>query len=512
MTNVLFIVLDTQRRDRLSLYGHTRTTSPHLDDFSTRMTVFDRAVAPAQWTIPAHASLFTGTYPATHQFTQANHVLSGAFPTLAEILRLEGFHTVAFCNNPLVGILDNGLQRGFDHFYNYAGASPNRPFDGAQNGTVAQLYKQFSQLARYISNRFAHSDLLFRLSLHPFITPVWSRTVNYKGNTARSTQDLANYWHTHVSQKKEPVFAYLNLMGTHMPLRPPQTYLDRFDPQLKHSRASWRWMSQYNGNGLRWISPTDEPLEDWQSDVLGTFYDAEIAQQDHYVGQMLATMQANGDLDDTMVIIVADHGEGLGDHEYFGHSFVVYHELVHVPLMIYYPQRFPQKRVTTNVSTRRLFHTVLDVVGVKSPLPENDPNGDIERLSLIQSLNGKPDPEGGIAYSEAYPPTTLLNILEGKRSPLLESKQLKQVRRGVYHGDYKLAMVGAQVEQLFNIAQDPSEQRDIAPQNDQVAQDLKHLTQTFVQTARTQHGDNDNVQGDFSADVMENLRALGYLE
>jgi arylsulfatase A-like enzyme len=513
MTNVLFIILDTQRRDRLSVYGHPHNTSPYLDDFASRSTIFERAVAPAQWTIPAHASLFTGNYASTHQFTQANHVLSGAYPTLAEILNVEGYHTVGFCNNPLVGVLDNGLQRGFDHFYNYAGASPNRPTDGAQHGTLASLQAEFSKLARNVSNRFAHNDALFRLSLSPLFTPIWTRFANYKGNNPQSLTDLVQYWTRHrQNQPNTPIFAYVNLMGTHMPLHPPQAYLDRINPQLKHSQASYRWMSQYNGNGLRWISPLDEPLQDWQAHTLESFYDAAVLHQDEYLGQTLNTLDQRHLLDDTLVIIAADHGEGLGDHEYFGHSFVVYHELVHVPLIIRYPERFPEKRVTTNISTRRIFHTILDVAGVKSPLPSDNPNSRVAELSLVQSLNGKPDTEQGIAYSEAFPPQTLLSILERNRSPQLERKRLKQVRRGVYREDYKLAMVGTHIEQLFNVAQDPFEQTNIATQHHDVSQQLCQEIAQFVNHAELLSADTPTEQENFSESVQENLRALGYLD
>ena len=122
-----------------------------------------------------------------------------------------------------------------------------------------------------------------------------------------------------------------------------------------------------------------------------------------------------------MVIVAADHGEGHGDHGYKGHSFVVYQELVHVPMMIRYPERFPAgKHITTNVSTRRIFHTVLDVTETVPPLAEDNPNADVKGLSLISSLNGRPDTERGIAYAEAYPPLTLLNTLKPRKPELVE--------------------------------------------------------------------------------------------
>ncbi|MEO1443881.1 MAG: sulfatase-like hydrolase/transferase, partial [Chloroflexota bacterium] len=155
--DVLLIILDTQRRDRLSTYGHARETSPSLTRLAETATVFDRAVAPAQWTIPAHASMFTGQYVGTHGVTEASHSLSGAYPTLAEILQVEGYRTVGFCNNPLVGLLDNGLSRGFDHFYNYAGASPERPIDVHRGPVRKALSRGFRRFAHRVQNQFAHS-------------------------------------------------------------------------------------------------------------------------------------------------------------------------------------------------------------------------------------------------------------------------------------------------------------------------------------------------------------------
>ena len=131
--NILFVVLDTMRRDRLSIYGHDRETSPHFDAFAQDSTLFERAVSAAQWTVPSHASMFTGVYPSTHGLTQADGMLPRSYPALAEILRGAGYETVAFCNNPLVGVLNNGLQRGFTRFYNYASAAPFRPTEAQRS-------------------------------------------------------------------------------------------------------------------------------------------------------------------------------------------------------------------------------------------------------------------------------------------------------------------------------------------------------------------------------------------
>lgn len=509
--DILFIVLDTMRRDRLSAYGHTRNTSPELDEFSTGATVFERAVAPAQWTIPSHTSMFTGLYPSTHEITEANRTLSGSYPTLAEILQAGGYHTVGFCNNPLVGVLNTGLQRGFDNFYNYAGAVVNRPFQTRRFGLPRPLSLRWQRFARVVSNQFAQNDWLFRISLNPLLTPIWTRYINYKGHTENSVSDVIAYTKHH--DKKQPLFTFLNLMGTHLPYRPPQDALDRIAPGLRRDKHAYQFMGRFNADAARWASPADPPLQDWERQVIDDFYDAEISHQDIHVGRLLRYLKRSGKLDHTMVIIAADHGEGHGDHEFFGHSFVVYQELVHVPLLIHYPERFPAgKRVTTNVSTRRIFHTVLDVAGIKPPLDEADPNADVEKLSLVRSTNCKPDPEGDVAFSEAFPPQTFISVLKHRNPSLINRMKLTQVRRGIYDGVHKLAIVGDKVEGLFNVAHDPTEVHDVSGSNLTLVTELKARIGSFVQGAVNRRAERLMSEGEVSEEVVDQLRALGYIE
>lgn len=512
--NILFIVLDTQRRDHLSIYNYDRETSPLLDRFALDATIFDHAVAPAQWTIPSHASMFTGLYASTHQVTQGYNQISGMHPTLPEILQGAGYHTVGFCNNPLVGVLDNGLQRGFDHFYNYAGATVTRPFSRPSSPVQQSVRERWRRFARPVQNRFAHSDWLFRASLNPLLVPLWTRFINYKGQTAPSIDDVIAYLRQHrAGGASQPLFTFLNLMGTHLPYRPPQRYLDRVAPDLRHSRHPYQFMRRFNSEAARWASPTDPPLQDWEQQTLSDFYDAEILHQDEHLGRLLAYLKAANVLDDTMVIITADHGESLGDHNFIGHSFVVYQELVHVPLIVHDPDgRFPAgKRIQTNVSTRRIFHTVLDLAGIQPPLDEADPNADVAGLSLLRATNGRPDPEGNMAFAEAFPPTTFLNVLEHRNPPVIDRLRLRLVRRGVYDGAHKLTMVHDQVEGLYDTRTDPTESRDIAADHPELAQRLRAKLAQFVQNSEAQRP-GMNGFGEMDEAVIENLRALGYIE
>lgn len=511
--DIIFIVLDTLRRDRLSAYGSPVDTSPHFDEFAAQSTLFERAVSPAQWTVPAHGSLFTGLYPGTHQLQQAAQRLPDAYPTLAGLLRAVSYHTVGFCNNPMVGILDNGLQRGFDAFYNYAGATPNRPHTGTSVGLLQWLMQRFRQFARYLSNRFAHNDLLFRLSLNPLIVPFWTQLVNYKGSTSRSIDDfIAYYDRYHQGGADRPLFAFLNLMGAHMPYHPPKNRLTHVAPHLVNDRHAYRFMRDHNADAAAWISPVEQPLADWQQDALTGFYDAEIAEQDYHLGRLLSHLRSRGKLDNTLVIITADHGDGHGDHDFIGHSFVVYQELVHVPLLMHYPDRFPAgKRVQTNISTRRIFHTALDFAGASVPIAEDNPNANVEGLSLVQATNGRPDTEGGIAFAEAFPPVNLLNVLERRQPDMIPRRRLTDIRRGVYDGDHKLAMVGSHVEGAYQLNTDPAEVNDVATHIPETVDLLRGRIDHFITDTEAQRA-TAAVQASITGDMVEQMRALGYME
>lgn len=509
--NVLLIILDTLRRDRLSIYGNQRETSPHFDVFANDATLFERAISPAQWTIPAHASLFTGLYPSTHQLTEAGHVLSGSYPTLAEILQVEGYRTMGFCNNPLVGVLNNGLKRGFDEFYNYAGAAVNRPIDVRKSTIRKAFSKQWMRFAQAVSNQFAHSDWLFRKSMNPRLVPIWTRYINYNGHTENSISDLIDTLQTHRTNNDDiPYFGFLNLMGAHLPYRPPQDYLHRVAPKIKGDKHAYKFMARFNAEASRWASPTEPPLSAEEQAIIDGFYQAEIAYQDYHLGRLLRYLQDADALKDTMVIIAADHGEGHGDHNFFGHSFVVYQELVHVPLVIAYPDHFSAgKRISKTVSTRRIFHTILEAVGVTSPpMDASDPNADVQGLSLARALD---DSKNDFVYAEAFPPQTFVNLIRHRQPHLIDKLHLTQVRRGIYDGTHKLAVVGEQVEGLFDVASDPNELQDVSSHAGEMVDTLQRKLRDFVQTAEHYRADG-GAFAEVNPEVEDHLRALGYIE
>jgi uncharacterized sulfatase len=363
----------------LGSYGYQaretgRSLTPNLDRIAGQSALFTQAVSPAQWTIPSHASMFTGLYPTAHQVVQSDQSLGPDRPHMAEVLQSAGYQTIGFCNNPLVGILNNGFKRGFQTFYNYGGAIPSIPQHSSRLpwpiNFIAEKYTQFLRRISYpIQNFFGRSDLAFRVSLNAWLTPLWSKMANFKGQNKRSVRDVRRFLSERESGLAEqPLFLFMNLMETHLPFWPPGEFVDQVAPYMRTNKEARDIIRRWNREAYRWGAPLAEPLGELESQVLNDMYDAEVAYQDDYLGRLFQAIEERGNADNTLTVIVADHGDGLGEHGFFGHAFVAYEELVHVPLMVHWPKRSTAGRQLSRPGgTRRVFRTIRDAAGI---LPE----------------------------------------------------------------------------------------------------------------------------------------------
>lgn len=535
--DIVFIVLDTQRADRLGCYGHKRPITPNLDAFAESGTLFEQAVSPAQWTIPSHASFFTGLYPTAHGVTQSSQALSPARPHLAETMRSLNYETVGFCNNPLVGVLNNGFKRGFDTFYNYGGAFPSVPKSSSPwpwpLNKAAESYTQFLRRISYpIQNFFGQSDLAFSISLHAWLTPYWSRLANFKGQNERATRDVVRFMHERsAAAPRKPLFLFLNLMETHLPFMAPAEYVDKVAPYFRESKEARDIMRAWNREAYRWAAPLSTPLGELEDRVLNDMYDAEVAYQDDYLGSLFDALQQAGRERDTLTIVVADHGDGLGDHGFVGHAFVAYEELVHVPLMMTWPGTVPGGRsVAEPVSSRRVYHTILDAAargGANADQLEGLAGIDaanIRRLSLRHTIDGR-DPEQSTAFSEVYPPLNFVRAIEARQPELLQERRCLATRRSVVRpakvgekpsaaGALKLIEVDDIPEELYDLARDPGELANVLPQNQDPAAVMDKLLQQMVaRSVREQSTLPAGTSVDLDDDLLrQRLRGLGYLE
>ena len=520
--DVVLIVLDTLRADRMSCYGYERPTTPFIDAFAEQATLFERAIVPGQWTIPSHASLFTGEYPTTHMTTQIHDTLGEDMTTLAQLLGRDGYKTVGFCNNPLLGVVDNELDRGFDEFYNYGGAVPNHPdIQRSRPKLLKRLLERYTQLMRRITapfqNQFAHNDLLLRIAMHPLIVPLWQDSVNFKGDTKRSLHDVVHYLRAHRnSEDRQPLFAFVNLMETHLPYRVPARFTRRFAPYYEEDEEAQGFMRGYNKEHYRWMIPLTEPLDEMEDRVINDLYDAEAAYQDRLLRRLLKDLNKPRVRDNTMVVITSDHGEGLNNHDFVGHSLVAYDDLVRVPLIIRYPRQYPAaRRVSSPISTRRVFHSIIDAAGIEPQEEASDRAPlDVEGLSLTEALNGSGTQEETV-FAEAYTPDTLLALMENENPAAIDTFRCRSMRRAAYHSQHKLITVGDEPDELFNVVDDPGETRNLLTSHPDKAGELQSALNSFVGDAEARRPANWESARRLSLDdeqISERLRALGYIE
>jgi arylsulfatase A-like enzyme len=519
--NIFLIVLDTHRFDRLGMYGYPKGASPHLDAFASQATVFERAITPGQWTIPAHASMFTGEYPTTHQTTQSQDMLDPFFRTAAEWMRKYGYTNAGFCNNPLVGVIDNGFKRGFNVFYNYGGAVPTTPARDIWQPVklLSQVWSRYTQLLRRISypvqNAVARSDRIFRLTLHPMLVPLWTRFANFKGNTPRALRDAKRFVERNLtpSMQDSPQFIFINLMETHLPFTVPEPFTARYAPTFTKERAARDFMRVYNTQALRWLLPMDEPFDPLEAQTLSEMYDAEVAYQDHLLSQLLQLLDEPYHRENSAVIIVADHGEMLGEHNMMGHGFGVFEELVRVPMILRAPGQTNARRVSETVSTVQIFHTLLDLAHLDPGEIFDHQGVNIEALSLARFDPRHADP---LVVSEAYPPQNVIKIMEKDKQALMDDFASRMVFRAAYNqSQEKLVRVEGRRQVLYNLKSDPSEKDGVilageSGQKHRLEFGLDLFFENAVQR-QPQHWSRGKVAIE-DRQVLQRLRDLGYIE
>ena len=275
--NVVLIVMDTVRADLLSVYGYGEPTSPGLEALADQGTRFDRAWSTSSWTLPSHASMFTGLLPAQHGATQSHLKLRGDPALLAEQLGAEGYQCAGFSNNPWISD-KTGLDAGFEHF-----------------------------------------GELWRKKLRP-------RTV-----LADHSSVAVEHWLEDQRDPDRPMFLFVNLMEAHGPYEPDWRYAW---PQVGGPIATHRARSDYGAYQERgfvraWYG-SDEPVDAAALQAARDLYLAEIRQVDAAVQRIVAAVDRYADPATTTLLVVTDHGEGFGEHGHVGHAFSVYDTLLRV--------------------------------------------------------------------------------------------------------------------------------------------------------------------------------------
>ncbi|WP_435007508.1 sulfatase-like hydrolase/transferase [Tundrisphaera lichenicola] len=348
--NVLLIVMDTVRADATSLNENGRDSTPNLAALARRGARFDRAISTAPWTLPSHASMFTGK-TGWELEVGPDRALDDRYPTLAEYFGRHGYATGGFAANTSLCTVEYGLARGFGHYEDYA-LTPVDFFRSSAFGWLV-CHRLGDLLDRGL-------ELLGREPSHMLEGRL------YRKDAARINRDALRW----ISRRQDrPFFAFLN-------------YFDAHDPYLLPSGAE-----RPSGRGTNTLAER-KVLRDWIGDAPkdrppGDFALARDAYQDCLsyldgkIGRLIEGLDRMGGLENTIVIITSDHGEHFGEHRragfpLVGHGLSVYQPELHVPLLIVAPGRIPTGTVVPGVvSLRDLAATVVDLAGIEegSPFP-----------------------------------------------------------------------------------------------------------------------------------------------
>jgi arylsulfatase A-like enzyme len=402
--NVLLIVLDTVRSQNLSLYGYNRPTTPNLERLAKTGVVFERALSTSSWTLPAHASMFTGRLP--HELSTKWYTpLDNQFVTLAEVLSSHGYLTAGFVANLFYCQYEFGLHRGFSQYQDYV------PSTG----------------------EIVRSSALTRLLFREFIG--YESTLSHKSAVDINKSFL--HWVSQVNGR--PFFAFLNYFDAHSPYLPPDPIAVKFGNPLPGRDPLKVDMWTY--------SDVDLSQPEVQAEI--NAYDSSIAYLDQQIGWLLNMLQKRGILKDTLVIITADHGEQFGAHGLFNHGNSLYRQLLQVPLIISFPKLLPSSyQVRKPVSLRDIPATVMEILGLKNAFR-------FPGISLTRYI--------GAAKKPAGPPEPIVaELTQGQefRRPGLPNSE-GDMKSVISHGMHYIKN-GDGHEEIYDFESDPLEKHNLS--------------------------------------------------
>jgi arylsulfatase A-like enzyme len=336
--NVLMIVFDALRADHVSCYGYSRQTTPVMDALAERGVRFESSFSASSWTLPSHASLFTGLDAAEHGVGPGSDRIAPGSTTIAQQLRDLGYRTGAFSGN-VFWVTHDRMGNGFLHFEDYF-------------NSVADCF------FRTMNGRAFEKFVLQRLGVEDIPARKRARDIN------RSLLRWID------RQPRRPFFAFVNYFDCHDPYLPPGEYRTKFSDHRVGGLLNWR------------VGRANPQLSDSQQQDEIDAYDGGIAYEDHALGELLQALRLRGLEQNTLVIVTSDHGEAFDEHGYYLHGHSLYLDQIQVPLVMTWPERIPSGHVVTQpVTNSSLPATIMELVGATAH-PFRNP-------SLVQLWSGQ---------------------------------------------------------------------------------------------------------------------------
>jgi len=467
--NVVLIVLDTTRRDRIGCYGNTDRLTPVFDALATDSVVYEDAYSPSPWTMPSHASMFTGLHPMSHGCSYEHHAwLDDEFDTLAEILSAEGYQTWSLISNFYLG--RSNVMQGFER--------------------VGFMDRTYEALALHKGARVIG------------VPAIW--VDQGAGETTRSLDQ----WFVGEFEPDQPLFLFVNLFEAHEPYIPPYAQrAEHVPPEIGFWSATELALS-FDPFEAHVRRSRDERTQS----IVRALYDAEIAYQDEQLGRLLNVLEDHLELDNTLLIVTSDHGENLGDAGRWEHLFAINDDLIHVPLLIRYPARFnPGTRVSGLCQLVDLFGTALDVTGAKSP-GEMGQSADAPQPSLRSLAPDRFEAQEFI-YAQVSPFPMVMGAVEINRGFRAGVYGFTDHERVIHDGRNKLIWSSEGEHRLYDVVSDPLELIDRSADDPLT---LERLMTRLAEWRNTQPAyirqSNYNAIDPLDDEWSKRLRDIGYVK
>jgi arylsulfatase A-like enzyme len=454
--NVLLIVMDAVRCDSVSGCGGLPDATPNIAEFAREATTFSRAFAAAPWTLPSHASLFTGLYPYEHGATWEHRKLDSSFRTLAEHLRERGYQCVGITENPSTGF-QFGLAQGFGAYYEMW----RKPL----------VIRAVNKVRRELFQRHETREYTER------------------------TVTLLKRWISERRDRGEPFFMFVNFMAGHLP---------------NYEREGFT-AGDFGVEELKRIQPVnlvpelhyvpEYKLSDRELGMMRTLYEGDIRYLDREMGDLFRFLRESNILEETVVIVTSDHGENFGDHGLIEHQFSVHNSLIHVPLLIRFPPRFSPGRVDYTVSNTAVFWTVLDLVGGDG----GGPGWENRRLSLADIASDQ------MVISEFKNAISMLRRVLGDDVRHVDLRAFDKELKCVIHDGQKFIWSSNGEHELYDVRNDFNELSNLyEPGTEWPTSAGSHLFRLLEEARTSSGGDEDEPVLD--PETRSELEALGYVK
>lgn len=448
-SSILLVVIDTTRADAVSAYGVNAHTTPVLDELAASGIRYDRAYAQAPWTLPSHASLFTGLLPSEHHVGWSQTRASDRLTMLAEALRDVGYETVGVSENPWISDSFN-MTQGFEQFRSVVGFNLTTEVTGSS--------ETLSAVKEWLASR----------------------------------------------KSRRPFFLFVNLLDAHFPyvVRDENPFLPDVEPSLALRLA--RLSTQYFCRDV---------IEPGTQEVRWGLYLGGVSAADGKVGGIRDALVAAGLGDDLITIVTSDHGEHFGEHRLVGHLASLREPLLRVPLVVHNPRGTRGVVIAEPVPLIAVFPTILEFAGVRPPpgrassLPVTRGAVTASR-PMIAELD---DSSSGEYSEDSELARGLRQSNMAARRDCTDDNRVFGGMRSIIRGPWKVISYDNYAPELFNLDRDPGERTDLSAVYPEIVSTLRsELAEKAPAADADRLGAQGGVKRFVDPEIKRRLEGLGY--